>query len=72
MPVLNPKPSENRIRQANMICATVLSLETSSGRTVMGLPRNQESITPPMIRMSRDTTRMTIQRGIASAMPSDM
>ena len=52
------------------IWAAVLSFDTSSGLTFMGLPRNQANMTPPMIRISRDTTRITTQRGTASVMPS--
>ena len=55
-----------------MICAAVLSFETTSGFTRIGLPTNHASMTPPTIRISRDTTRMTSQRGMSLVMPSAM
>ncbi len=57
---------------ASRICAKVLTFETGSGRTGIGLPTSQDSMKALMIMMSRETTRMTSQIGSASAMPSAM
>ena len=57
-------------RRQRRICATVLSLDTSSGLILSGLPISQDKHDAPTIMMSRDTTRMTSQRGITSVMPS--
>ena len=55
---------------ASTICATVLALETNSGRTGIGLPTSHASMKAPMIRISRDTTNMTRKIGSAPEMPS--
>ena len=65
----NEKPSDASTRQANAIWAAVLSFDTSKGFTFSGLPISQDSMTAPTIMMSRDTTKMTSQRGIVPAIP---
>ena len=44
---------------------------TSSGLTAIGRPISQVRMTAPIIMISRATTKMTSQRGIAPAIPSD-
>ena len=58
-------------RAASRICATVLNLETKSGRIGIGRPTIQASKKALMIMISRDTTRMTRKIGSAPAMPSE-
>src|SRR5262249_28094578 len=70
MPASNSNPRAAMITQASAIWATVLSLETRSGLSAMGLSTSHDKITALTIMMSRETTRMTSQPGMASAMPS--
>src|ERR1700752_681478 len=67
---LNQKPSAASTSAANAPCATVLSLDTIKGFIGIGLPNNHDTITAVTIMMSRETTRMTIQRGTAPQIPS--
>ncbi len=67
---LKPKPSAASTNAANATCATVLSFDTISGFIGIGLPNNHDTITALTIMMSRETTRMTIQRGTAPQIPS--
>ena len=64
MSSLTLNPSDPSTTHANRICATVVSLDTNSGLILSGLPITQAKMMPPTIRMSRDTTRITSQRGI--------
>ena len=70
-PASKPSPSAPSTSPTSSSCAAVLSFETGCGFTLTGLPISQENITPPTISRSRDTTRITSQRGSASTMPSD-
>src|ERR1700761_2094513 len=69
---LKPKPTDPRMRAANATCATVFSFDTINGFIGIGLPNNHDTITAPTIMMSRDTTRITIQCGIAPEIPSEI
>ena len=55
---------------AKAICTVVLTFDTISGRISIGLSMSHDTITPPMIITSRDTTRMASVGGIACEMPS--
>ena len=49
-----------------------IAIETGlHGSIGIGLPNNHDTITAVTIMMSRETTRMTIQRGTAPQIPSD-
>src|SRR6202163_2864602 len=67
---LKPNPSAASTNAANATCATVLSFDTINGFIGIGLPTNHDTITAVTIMISRETTRMTIQRGTAPQMPS--
>src|SRR5205085_10853333 len=71
MSALNLNPSDASTNSASTICATVLSLETTSGLSAIGLRTSHDSITALTIMMARDTTRMTRHRGMPFAMPRD-
>src|SRR5258707_12443412 len=69
---LKPKSRAASTNAANATCATVLSFDTINGFIGIGLPNNHDTITAVTIMMSRETTRMTIQRGTAPQIPSAM